>query len=132
MTWYNVNKIVQVWSGHADSAQKKGKLYPPVGLEDIDKYKESIQFDPEKLQFDLDGRFDREGTERHDLNYAGFWVRREDLSFEQYNPDAGDPDPVGPDPSVPEPEEPPVVAPPPSDVPSFEEIGRVVVYLKSL
>ena len=128
MTWYNVNKIVQVWSGHAGSAQKKGRLYPPVGLEDIDKYKESIQFDPDKLRFDRDGKFDRMGTEDQDASYPDFWVRREDLSFEMFNPDFGDEGPVGPDP-----EEPPVVAPPPSvDDPSDEEVGRVVKYLLSL
>ena len=128
MTWYNVNKVVQVWSGHAGSAQKKGRLYPPVGLEDIDKYKESIQFDPDKLRFDRDGKFDRMGTEDQDASYPDFWVRREDLSFEMFDPDAGDPGPVGPDP-----EEPPVVAPPPSvDEPSDADVGRVIKYLFSL
>ncbi len=122
MTWYNVNKVVQVWSGHADSAQKKGKLYPPAGLEDIDEYKGSVQFDPEALRFDFPGWFD----EIVNPAYPQFWVRKEDLSNEPYDADV-DPDaPVGPD------EEPPVVAPPPADKPSHAEIGRVVEYLLSL
>ena len=127
MTWYNVNKIVQVWSGHADSAQKKGKLYPPAGLESIDEYKGSVQFDPEQVRFDFPGWFDDIPT----TQYPQYWARLDDLTFEPWveGEDQEDPGPVGPDPvPVPEPEP----APEPSDVPSFEEIGRVIVYLKSL
>ena len=86
--WWNVNKVVKVWSGHASSAQRKGDIYPPAGLYATDEYQGSVEFNPEDLRFALDGKF----VDDPDPSYPGYWVRLSDLSKEQYNPNP-DPDP---------------------------------------
>ena len=86
--WWNVNKVVKVWSGHADSAQRKGDIYPPAGLEAIDEYQGSVEFIPEDLRFALDGRFD----DIPNSSYPGYWVRLEDLTKDPFDPNP-DPDP---------------------------------------
>ena len=121
--WWNVNKIVQVWSGHAGSAQKKGKIYPPAGLEAIDEYQGSVEFIPADLLFDLDGHFDREDTEDQDASYPDFFVRLDDVTKDQYDPSEPDPGP-GPDPD-PDPDPVPV----PGDVPSPTELGEAMFVL---
>ena len=80
--WWNVNKVVKVWSGHANSAQRKGDIYPPAGLKEIDEYKGSVEFNPDDLQFNLDGKF----VDDPDPSYPGYWVRLSDLSKDPYEP----------------------------------------------
>jgi len=114
--WWNVNKVVKVYSGHADSAQRKGDIYPQAGLEVIDEYKGSVQFNPEDLKFEGDGKF----VDIPNPSYPGYWVRLADLSKDPYEPF---PDPV------PNPEDPlPVPEPVPSDPgsPSNEALGAAV------
>ncbi len=92
--WWNVNKVVKVWSGHANSAQRKGDIYPPAGLKAIDEYQGSVEFNPEDLLFDLDGKF----IDDPDSRYPGYWVRLSDLTKEQYDPSPGPVPGPGPDP----------------------------------
>ncbi len=126
--WWNVNKRVRVYSGHAASAQKQGWINAPAGLLQVDEYKGSIQFWPEQLRFDGGGSWEPE--DRLDTGgYPDFFVRLEDLSKEPYvDPLATIPPEDNP---MPEPDD---VPPPPvfGDVPTDAEIGRVVRYLKSL
>ena len=111
--WYNVNKVVKVWSGHADSAQRKGDIYPPAGLEAIDEYKGSVEFVPADLKFDLDGKF----VDIPNPSYPGYWVRLADLTTDEYDPA---PNPV------------PVPTPVPSDQVdgvTNDELARVIRFL---
>ena len=126
--WFNVNKDIRVWSGHSDNAQKKGKIFAPAGLFAIDEYKGSVEFKPEDLKFDGDGRFERDGTEKKDAAYPGFWVRLDELSVVPF--DLDDDEPVGP--GDPLPGDPSPVPPQPVGEPSDEEVGRVVKFLLSL
>ena len=117
--WFNVNKVIQVWSGHSDGHQKMGKLFPPAAIRAIDEYKGSVQF--EEYMLDADGRSDlvERGT-----SYPQWWARLDDLSLEPFTGE--EPGPVGPDEPAPSPE------PSPVGEPSDEEVGRVVKYLLSL
>ena len=115
--WFNINKVVQVWSGHSDDHQKMGKLFPPAGIRAIDEYKGSFQFD----EFRLDGDGRSELVERN-AAYDQWWVRDGDVSLMPFVP----PDEV----PMPEPEE--VWPTPEITRPSDETIGRVVRYLLGL
>ena len=121
--WFNVNKVIQVWSGHSDGHQKMGKLFPPAAIRAIDEYKGSVQFE----EFGLDGDGRSELVERSS-SYPQWWARLDDLSLEPFTGE--EPGPIGPDDTVPG--DPGPVPPQPSDVPTDAEIGRVVRYLKSL
>ena len=100
--WWNVNKIVQVWEGHAET-HKQGKLHPPAGVSIIDLYNGSGQIDMDDVRFAAGGHWEDLKT---DPNYSQYWVDMDDLSKEEYDPDPE------PDPEL-----------------SNEEIGRVIRYL---
>lgn len=113
--WYNVNKIVQVWEGHAEK-HKMGRLHPPAGVNILNEYQGSGRFDPDEVRFEGDGHWeDRED----DPSYKEFWVQMKDLSLEQYDPS---PEPT----PVPVPEPLPVPEPVPSN-PGDEILGRAVM-----
>jgi hypothetical protein len=109
--WYNVNKVVQTWDGHAEQ-HKMGKLHPPAGVEIIDEYGKHGQINIDDVRFDEGGHW--EGLEDNP-SYSQWWVRMEDLSLEPFEP--------GPVPiPVPEPDPLPVPEPVPSE-PSDAELG---------
>ena len=109
--WFNVNKDIRVWAGHS-AAHKQGWIYAPAAIRAIEEYQGSYRFEECKV-VGL-GRCDFEA----DPGYPQFWVRKEDVSTEPYEPM---PVPI----PVPDPEPLPVPEPVPSD-PGDEELGRAL------
>ncbi len=120
--WFNVNVKARIWSGHADSAQKQGWMYPPGAILAIDEYKGSYQFEEWKVVGDgIDDFYAHKG-------YDQLWVRIVDTSTETYEDylaslespvDEPDTDPL------------PVPVPVPSDSGevSDEMLGKVIRFL---
>lgn len=119
--WFNVNVKARIWSGHADSAQKQGWMYPPGAILAIDEYKGSYQFEEWKV---VDGGID--DFYAH-AGYKQLWIRIEDTSSLPFEGEEPSPEPIpGPD------TDPlPVPEPIPSNQgdPSNEEIGKVIRFL---
>ncbi len=107
--WYNVNVKARIWSGHADSAHKQGWMYPAGAILAIDEYKGSYQFEEWKVKGDGIADFYAHA------GYPQLWIRIADVSLEQFEEE---------EPPVPDEDD-----PLPQNVPSNEEIGRVIRFL---
>lgn len=116
--WWNVNKTVQVWAGHAEN-QKQGRLVPAAGVEILEQYKGSGRFDPDEVRFEGNGHWEEF---KDNPSYPEYWVQMDLLSKTPFIPS---PDPT----PFPDPDPVPDPVPVPGDEPSDAEIGRVVRFL---
>ena len=88
--WFNVNEDAQIWAGHADN-HKQFLLQAPAAILAIDEYQGSYQFEKAKKIDPSGEQFEFEGPK--DEGYPQLWIRKEDVTLEQYEEDPVD-DPV--------------------------------------
>ena len=118
--WFNVNKAVQIWSGHADN-HKQFVMQPPAAIEAIEEYKGSYRFEK---ALHISGGMQVETTLLPDAGYPQLWIREEDVTKEEYVEPGGDMDPPPPPPEDEEGDPPP----PPTPIPSTdnEALGAAI------